>query len=121
TVTFSGGAYAVIAQCLGGWEHHQVAKVSGTDGALWAAWSGATDRTFEPTFSLRLQRGPAVEEVPIARAAGEGFEVEDQFARFVRAVQTGGAPAATGEDGCWSVRMCLKAAESVRARMPVRF
>src|SRR5262249_46452034 len=41
TVTFSGGQYAVIAQCLGGWEHHQIVKVSGSDGALWAAWSGA--------------------------------------------------------------------------------
>src|SRR5262249_8628624 len=51
TITFSGGQYAVIAQCLGGWEHHQTVKLSGTDGALWASWSGAMDRTFEPTFS----------------------------------------------------------------------
>lgn len=119
TVNFSGGQYAVIAQCLGGWEHHQVVKLSGTDGALWAAWSGAMDRTFAPTFSLKVQRGSDVEDIPIPRAAGEVFELEDQFARFVRAVQTGSAPAATGEDGGWSVRLCLKAAESVRTGMPV--
>jgi myo-inositol 2-dehydrogenase/D-chiro-inositol 1-dehydrogenase len=118
-VNFSGGRYAVISQSLGGWEHHQVVKVSGTEGALWAAWSGATDRTFEPTFSLRLQRGAALEEVPIPRAAGEVFELEDQFARFVQAVQAGASPAATGEDGSWSVRMCLKAQESVRLGVPV--
>jgi myo-inositol 2-dehydrogenase/D-chiro-inositol 1-dehydrogenase len=121
TLTFSGGELAVIAQCLGGWEHHQTVKLSGTDGALWAAWSGAMDRTFEPTFSLKVQRGPEVETIPIPRAAGEVFELEDQFARFVRAVQTGTAPAAGGEDGTWSVRMCLKAAESVRTGQPVTF
>jgi myo-inositol 2-dehydrogenase/D-chiro-inositol 1-dehydrogenase len=119
TVSFSGGAYAVISQSLGGWEHHQTVKISGTDGALWAGWSGAMDRTFEPTFSLRLQRGQTLEEVPIPRSAGEVFELEDQFARFVQAIQTGVAPAASGEDGRWSVLMCLKAQESVRAGTPI--
>jgi myo-inositol 2-dehydrogenase/D-chiro-inositol 1-dehydrogenase len=113
-VNFPGGRYAVISQSLGGWGHHQVAKVSGTEGALWASWSGAMDRTFEPTFSLQLQRGSTVEEVPILRPAGEVFELEDQFARFLQAIQTGVPPAATGSDGCWSVRLCLKAQESVR-------
>jgi myo-inositol 2-dehydrogenase / D-chiro-inositol 1-dehydrogenase len=112
-VQFTGGAYAVIAQCLGGWEHHQTVKLSGSAGALWAAWSGAMDRTFEPTFSLKLQRGGTLEEVAIPRAAGEVFELADQFARFVRAIETGTALAASGEDGEWSVRMCLKAQESV--------
>jgi myo-inositol 2-dehydrogenase/D-chiro-inositol 1-dehydrogenase len=120
-VTFSGGRYAVISQCLGGWEHSQVVKLSGTEGALWASWSGAMDRTFEPTFSLRVQRGSALEEVPILRPAGEVFELEDQFARFIEAIETGAPPAATGEDGCWSVRMCLKAQESAQRGVPVPF
>jgi myo-inositol 2-dehydrogenase/D-chiro-inositol 1-dehydrogenase len=119
TVTFSGGQFAVIAQCLSGWEHHQIVKVAGTEGALWAAWSGAMDRTFEPTFSLKVKRGEAVEEIPIPRAAGEVFELEDQFARFVRCVQGEGVPAATGVDGEWSVRLCLKAQESVERGTPV--
>jgi myo-inositol 2-dehydrogenase/D-chiro-inositol 1-dehydrogenase len=114
-VSFSHGRYAVVSQSLGGWEHHQTVKVSGTEGALWASWSGAMDRTFEPTFSLRVQRGAALEDVPIPRAAGEVFELGDQFARFVQAVETGAPPAATGEDGCWSVRLCLKARESARS------
>jgi myo-inositol 2-dehydrogenase/D-chiro-inositol 1-dehydrogenase len=119
TVTFSGGPFAVITQCLSGWEHHQTVKVAGTEGAFWAAWSGAMDRTFEPTFNLRLQHGGTVEEVPIPRAAGEVFELEDQFARFVRSLQGEGAPAATGVDGEWSVRLCLKAQESVQRGTPV--
>ncbi len=118
TVRFSGGAYAVISQSLGGWEHHQTVKVSGTEGALWASWSGAIDRTFEPTFALRLQRGSTLEEVPIARSAGEVFELEDQFARFVQAIQTGVSPPVTGEDGLWSVRMCLQAQQSVLTGVP---
>jgi myo-inositol 2-dehydrogenase/D-chiro-inositol 1-dehydrogenase len=113
-VGFEGGRYAVISQSLGGWEHHQTVKVSGTEGALWAAWSGAMDRTFEPTFTLRVQSGGALEEIPIPRPAGEVFELEDQFGRFLDAIETGLAPATTGEDGCWSVRMCLKAEESAR-------
>ena len=118
-VNFSDGRYAVIAQCLGGWEHHQIVKISGTDGALWASWSGAQDRTFEPAFSLKVQRGSTLEEIAIPRAAGEVFELEDQFARFVRAIQTGTTPAATGEDGAWSVRMCLKAQESAQRGIPI--
>jgi myo-inositol 2-dehydrogenase/D-chiro-inositol 1-dehydrogenase len=119
TVNFSGGRYAVISQPLGGWEHHQVAKVSGTEGALWASWSGAMDRTFAPTFSLRLQRGDNLEDVPIPRPAGEVFELADQFARFLQAIQSGVPPAATGEDGQWAVRMCLRAQESVQLGTPV--
>jgi myo-inositol 2-dehydrogenase/D-chiro-inositol 1-dehydrogenase len=119
TVRFSGDRFAVIAQCLGGWEHHQTVKLSGTEGALWAAWSGAMDRTFEPTFSLKVQRGDALEDIAIPKAAGEVFELVDQFARFVQAAETGTAPAATGNDGEWSVRMCLRATESVRRGAPV--
>ena len=118
-IGFPAGRYAVISQCLGGWEHHQTVKLSGSEGALWASWSGANDRTFEPTFSLKLRRGDTVEEITIPRAAGEVFELEDQFARFIQAVQMGGRPAATGEDGAWSVRMCLKAQESVERGAPI--
>lgn len=118
-VNFPGGRYAVISQSLGGWEHHQTVKLSGTTGALWAAWSGAMDRTFEPTFSLRWRHDTTLEEVPIPRPAGEVFELGEQFDRFVQAVETGTSPAATGVDGCWSVAMCLQAQESVRSGAPV--
>lgn len=119
-VTFTGGGVAVIAQCLGGWEHHQTVKVSGTEGSLWAAWSGAMDRTFEPTFSLKVLRGDKPEEIPIPRTAGEVYELEDQFRLFAEAVQGKAQPAATGEDGLWSVLMCLKAEESARTGSPMR-
>ena len=57
----------------------QIAKLTGTDGALWAAWSGAMDRTFHPTFSLRVLRGEQVEEIPVPRPPGEVYELDDEI------------------------------------------
>src|SRR5205823_4256249 len=80
-VTFPRGRYTVISQTLAGWEHHQAAKLTGTDGALSAAGSAATDRTFEPRFALHLLRGDRREEVPIPTLAGEVHELVEQGAR----------------------------------------
>jgi myo-inositol 2-dehydrogenase/D-chiro-inositol 1-dehydrogenase len=118
---FPRGRYAVIAQTLAAWEHHQIAKLTGTAGALWASWSGAMDRTFDPTFSLKLQRGDQVEEVAIAKPSGEVYELVDQMAAVIRAVRDGTPVPCTGQDGWWSTAMCLKAAESLASGLPVPF
>jgi myo-inositol 2-dehydrogenase/D-chiro-inositol 1-dehydrogenase len=119
---FPTGAYAVIAQTLAAWEHHQVVKVTGREGALWASWSGALDRTFTPTFSLRHQRGEAGPvEVPITKVTGEVYELRDQVDLMVRAVGGTGHLSASGVDGRWSVAMCLAAQRSVDAEAEVRF
>jgi myo-inositol 2-dehydrogenase/D-chiro-inositol 1-dehydrogenase len=120
-VTFPRGRYAVISQTLAGWEHHQTAKITGTDGALVAAWGGATDRTFEPTFSLKVMRGDRVEEERIDTPPGEVYELVEQVARFTRAVREGTPVACTGEDGRWAVAMCLTAGEALAAGRPVPF
>ena len=118
-VHFPRGAYAVISQTLSAFEHHQTVKITGTQGALWAAWSGAMDRTRHPTFSLRAFDGQRVEEVPIAKATGEVFELEDEMAMLVRCIREGASPTCTAEDGRWSVAMCLAAQRSVEIRGPV--
>lgn len=118
-LNFPGGRYAVISQTLAAWEHHQTAKLTGSDGALWASWSGAMDRTFEPTFSLKMQSGDALADVPIDKPSGEVYELVDEVAAVVRAVRDGGAVPCSGEDGLWSVAMCLKAAESLESGQPV--
>jgi myo-inositol 2-dehydrogenase/D-chiro-inositol 1-dehydrogenase len=118
-VTFQGGRYAVLTQTLAAWEHHQVAKLTGTDGAFWATWDGAMDRTFEPTFRLQLMRGEQISEVPIDKPAGEVYELVDQVRRFVQAVRDGTAVACSGEDGLRSVALCLAAEESIAAGRPV--
>jgi myo-inositol 2-dehydrogenase/D-chiro-inositol 1-dehydrogenase len=118
-VAFPGGAYAVVSQTLSAFEHHQTVKVTGSRGALWAGWSGALDRTRHPTFFLKTFDGENVAEVPISRAAGELFELEDEMAVMVRAVRQGGPLATTGEDGRWAVWMCLAAEKSVEIAAPV--
>jgi myo-inositol 2-dehydrogenase/D-chiro-inositol 1-dehydrogenase len=118
-LSFPSGAYAVVSQSLAGWEHHQTVKITGTAGALWARWSGALDRTFEPTFSLQLERSGVLETIPIAKPSGEVFELVDEIDRFAHAIRTGEPPACSGEDGRWSVAMCLAAEQSLVDGKPV--
>ncbi|MBY0586952.1 Gfo/Idh/MocA family oxidoreductase [bacterium] len=118
-VTFEKGGYAVISQSLAGWEHHQTVKVTGQHGAIWAKWSGAMDRTFAPTFDLHLQRGESLEQISIDKPSGEVYELVDEVGRFVEAIQGNGVVGCTGEEGRWSMAMCLKAEESLRTYMPI--
>ena len=120
-VNFPGGRYAVISQTLSAFEHHQVAKLTGSKGALWASWSGAMDRTFHPTFFLKHFDGEKVVDVKIPRAAGEVYELADEIADLAEAIQNKRPPRVTGEDGRWSVTMCLKAQESVDTGALVKF
>jgi myo-inositol 2-dehydrogenase/D-chiro-inositol 1-dehydrogenase len=112
-LNFPGGAYAVISQTLAAFEHHQVVKLTGTAGSLWATWGGAMDRDFHPRFSLRHHDGAEVREVPVTKITGEVYELEDEMAMMVRAVRDGASVAATGADGRWSVALCLAAQQSV--------
>ena len=118
-VNFPGRRYAVISQTLTGWEHHQTAKLTGTAGAIWASWSGITDRTGEPTYDLKLQTAGVIAEVPIERPSGEVYELVDEVAAVVAAVRDGTAVPCTGEDGLRAVAMCLKAAASIESGQPV--
>ncbi len=112
-VNFPAGRHAVISQTLAAFEHHQVVKLTGTKGALWANWGGEMDRTFHPRFSLRYHDGSTVRDVPISKVTGEVYELEDEMAMMVRAVREGAPVAATGSDGKWSVALCLAAQRSV--------
>jgi myo-inositol 2-dehydrogenase/D-chiro-inositol 1-dehydrogenase len=118
-VKFPSDAYAVVSQTLSAFEHHQTVKLTGTKGAIWASWSGAMDRTEHPTFFLKTYDGREVQEVPITRSAGELFELEDQIAMMVRAARGETEVAVTGEDGKWSVAMCVAAQKSVETGEPV--
>ena len=59
------------------------------------------------------------EEVAIARAAGELFELQDQMAATVNTIRNGTPISCTGEDGKWSVAMCLAAQRSIEKGRPV--
>ena len=116
---FSGGGYAVISQTLAAFEHHQVVKITGTGGALWATWSGALDRTFHPTFGLKHFDGSVVHDIRIEKLTGEVYELVDEIERMAAAVRGTARLHASGEDGRWSVAMCLAAEASLEARGPV--
>ncbi len=109
---FPGGVYAVIAQTLSAFEHHQVVKLTGTRGSLWASWSGEMDRTFHPTFWLKHHDGTQLRDIPITKITGEVYELEDEMAMMVSAVREGTPVAATGLDGRWSVALCLAAQQA---------
>jgi len=119
-VNFPGGRYAVVTQTLSAFEHHLTVKVTGTQGALWATWSGAKDRTRHPTFSLKAFDGEEVKTIPIEKITGELFELEDQIEMLVHAIRDGQPLACTAEDGRWSVAMCLAAQASVDSESLVK-
>jgi len=51
---FADGAYAVVSQTLGAFEHHQTVKVTATKEAMMAGWSEEMDGTLEPTPYLKV-------------------------------------------------------------------
>ena len=116
---YANGSYAVVSQTLSAFEHHQTVKVSGTRGALWAGWSGALDRTLEPSYFLKVFDGERLEEVKIEKHSGEVFELREEIAQCVRMVKDGTPPIATGNDGLWSAGLCLVAEESIRLEKPM--
>jgi len=119
-VHFPGGAYAVISQTLAAFGHHQTAKVTGTEGTIWAWWSAADARSERSQYGLRYGLGADVTEVTLDRPAGELLELADEIAAVARCVQTGDQPPCTGEDGCWSTRLCLAAEVSLAYGQVVR-
>ena len=54
------------------------------------------------------------------RITGEVFELQDQMAMMVNAVRNGGELHATGDDGRWSVAMCIAAQESGDTGVPAK-
>lgn len=66
---YANGAYAVVSQTLAAFEHHQTVKATGSKGAVWASWSGAIDRTLDPSFFLRIFNGENLEEFQFDKKA----------------------------------------------------
>ncbi len=116
---YANGSYAVVSQTLAAFEHHQTVKVSGTKGALLAAWSGALDRTLEPTAFLKVFDGEKLEDVTLTKQSGEVFELREEIAQCIDMVRFGKKPIATGLDGLWSAGLCLLAEESIRQSKPL--
>ena len=119
TIEFSNGAFAIVAQTLSMFEHHQLVKIAGTKGSLWATWSGTIDRMPHPSFSLKAFDGKEVKEIPIEKITGELYELEDQL-DLMADIIAGKVPAhCTGEDGLRAVQLSAAALESATRKQPV--
>jgi len=113
-VRFRRGVYAVITQTLGGFEHHQVVEIVGTDGAIRTWWSGAMDRTLEPTYELKLlRRGATSHETLKLGPSGEVFELEEEIKQSAAAFRER-RPLVAGVEARKRVIVCLEAERSLR-------
>jgi myo-inositol 2-dehydrogenase/D-chiro-inositol 1-dehydrogenase len=119
-VNFADGAYAVVSQTLAAFGHHVMAKVTGTEGTIWAQWSAADARSDTATFSLRYGLGENLRVVDFDKPTGELMELQQQIAAVAQSVRDGSAPPCTGVDGKWSTQLCLAAQESVDSGSLVR-
>ena len=113
-VKFSHGAYAVISQTLGGFEHHFITEVVGTKGSMRGLWSGEMDRTRQPSFELKVQRitDSEAQAVELGAASGEAFELEEQMRLVVDAFRRG-QPIVTPEEGKVAVVLCNESERSI--------
>ncbi len=112
-VNFQNGAYALVSQTLAAFEHHVTAKIAGTEGTIWAHWSGPDARSDRPTYRLRYGLGDDLHEVDVQKPAGELVELADQIAMMTRCIGEHRQPLCTGQDGRWSTLLCLAAQRSI--------
>jgi len=117
---FRNGAYATITQSIAGFEHHLVLEITGTEGALRTAWSGAMDRDHHPVFDYRVQpkgfpfeRGVRESEHHGLAASGEVYELTEQIRRTVEALGNR-KPLVSGVESRKRVICCLEAERSIR-------
>lgn len=117
---FHNGAYATITQSIAGFEHHLVIEITGAEGALRSAWSGAMDRDHHPVFDYRIQprgfafeRGVRESEHHAIAASGEVYELTEQIRRSVEALAQR-KPLVSGAEARKRVICCLEAERSIR-------
>jgi myo-inositol 2-dehydrogenase/D-chiro-inositol 1-dehydrogenase len=115
-----GGAYAVITQSLAGFEHHHVMEIVGSEGSIRTWWSGAEDRTREPSFEIKVQRaGAAKAETLKVPASGELFELDRELCLAVEAFREG-RPIVSGEEARKRILVCLAAEKALAEAREVR-
>jgi myo-inositol 2-dehydrogenase/D-chiro-inositol 1-dehydrogenase len=112
-VRWPGRLYNLVTQTLGGFEHHQVMEVVGTNGSIRTWWSGAMDRTLHPTFELKVQRRGRQEcEIIPVPASGELFELEEELKQVIIAFRER-RPIVSGDEARKRVVICIEAERSL--------
>ena len=112
-ITWPGQLYGIVTQTLGGFEHHQVMEIVGTEGSIRTWWSGAMDRTREPLFDLKIQtRDQEKCEKLELQPSGELFELEEELCRVVEAFRKR-KPIVSAEEARKRVLICIEAERSL--------
>lgn len=118
-VRWPGQLYGIVTQTLGGFEHHQVMEIVGTQGSMRTWWSGAMDRTLHPSFELKVQRrGQKKCEIIDLPPSGELFELEEELKRVVVAFRER-RPIISGDEARKRITLCLEAERSLRERREI--
>ena len=114
------GAYAAITQTIAGFEHHLVVQVTGTDGAIRMAWSGAMDRDHHPVYQFSVQPKGFAFERGVREAvhesiaiSGEVYELREQIRLTVQALRER-RPLVSGVEARKRVVCCIEAERSIR-------
>jgi myo-inositol 2-dehydrogenase/D-chiro-inositol 1-dehydrogenase len=106
---WAGGEYAIITQTLAGFEHHHVMEIVGSEGSIRTWWSGAEDRTREPSFELKVQRAGAQRADTLRLgASGELFELDEELRLAVEAFRNN-KPLVSGQEARKRILCCLAA------------
>lgn len=117
---FGGSALATITQSVGGFEHHLIVEIVGSEGAIRTAWDGTMDRDHDPVYDFRVQRRGfnfergvrEAEREPIA-PSGEVYELEEELRLTARALRERRA-LISAEDARKRVICCLESERSIR-------
>jgi myo-inositol 2-dehydrogenase / D-chiro-inositol 1-dehydrogenase len=124
-VRYPSGAYGVINQTLGGFQHHTQVQVVGREGAVRTFWSGAMDRDQNPSIGFQVRTRDLVfergvrecEEIPMQKDS-EGAKLQNQINRVVKAFAEGHEPT-PGEEARKRVIICNAADQSIRDGKPI--
>ncbi len=125
-IRYASGAFAVISQSLAGFQHFTQVQVVGTEGSARSVWSGQMDRDPTPkvgldvrTRHLKFERGVnECESVPLS-ADSEGFKLQSQINRIIKAFELGHEPT-PGEEARKRVVICLAAEQSLKEGQEVQ-
>jgi myo-inositol 2-dehydrogenase/D-chiro-inositol 1-dehydrogenase len=113
---FHGGAYGIVSQTLSGFEHHQVAEITGNEGAIRSLWSGAMDRTDRPEFSVTYKRKGAetLSRMQFEQPSGELFEIRRYISDALDGLEKGDSLYPPKKE-LELIRICLSAEEALRS------
>jgi myo-inositol 2-dehydrogenase / D-chiro-inositol 1-dehydrogenase len=117
---FADGAYATITQSIAGFEHHLVVEITGAQGAIRTAWSGAMDRDHHPVYAFSVQPKGFAFERGVREAlhesiaiSGEVYELAEQLRLTAQALRER-RPLVSSDEARKRVICCIEAERSVR-------